>query len=104
MIHIVAVMHAQPGRREAFLKAWAKVAPLSRAEPGCLEYLALVDGPPGSIPSWANSLGPDGFILVEKFKDQAAFDAHGASPYMAVFGAETEGMLTAPAIYICRPQ
>jgi quinol monooxygenase YgiN len=103
MIHIVAIMRAQPGRREAFLKAWAKVAPTSRAEPGCLEYVALVDAP-GSAPSWANSLGPDGFILVEKFKDQAAFDAHGASSHMAAFGAETQGMLAAPAIYICQPQ
>ena len=47
-----------------------RLVPLARAEPGCLQFDAHRDPD-----------DPNRFFLFERYADQAAFDAHGASPH-----------------------
>src|SRR3712207_1337154 len=43
MVHVIATIQLQPGRRDAFLAEFHKLVPLVRAEDGCLEYGPAVD-------------------------------------------------------------
>jgi len=43
MIHVIAVITAKPGKREAILQAFRANVPAVQAEKGCLEYGAAVD-------------------------------------------------------------
>jgi quinol monooxygenase YgiN len=49
VIHVLAVITALPGQRDALLQAFRDNVPAVLAEPGCIEYGAAVDvdgGPP----------------------------------------------------------
>ena len=61
---------ASEGERDAVADLLRRLMPLSRAEPGCLQYDAHRDPD-----------DPDRFFLFERYADQAAFDAHAASPH-----------------------
>ena len=61
---------AKDGESEAVAELLRTLMPLSRAEPGCLQYDAHRDPD-----------DPNAFFLFERYADQAAFDAHGASPH-----------------------
>ena len=55
-------------------KAIVEMVRASRAEDGCIDY------------AFASDLAdPDTLILFERWRDQAALDAHGKSDHMAVF-------------------
>jgi len=48
MIHVIAVITARPGKREAILQAFRANVPAVRAEKGCIEYGAAVDAAYGA--------------------------------------------------------
>jgi quinol monooxygenase YgiN len=103
-VELVARFTALPGREgeveHLLLALTAKV----RAEPGCLDFApyrvaassagsGLVAGPEGI---GAAEIGPEaagtgvigaGFVVVEAYRDEAAFAAHLAAPYGATFNA-----------------
>lgn len=55
-------------------KAIVEMVRTSRAEDGCIDY------------AFASDLAdPDTLILFERWRDQAALDAHGKSDHMAAF-------------------
>ena len=55
-------------------KAFVEMVRASRAEDGCLDYAFATD-----------LADPDTLILFERWRDQAALDAHGKSAHMAEF-------------------
>ena len=61
---------ARDGESDAVAELLRQLVPLSRAEPGCLQYDAHRD--PDE---------PNTFFLFERYADQEAFDAHSASAY-----------------------
>jgi quinol monooxygenase YgiN len=61
---------AREGEREAVADLLRRLAPLSRAEPGCLQYDAHRD---------QDDL--DRFFLFERYADEAALEAHAASAH-----------------------
>ena len=61
---------AREGESDAVAESLRRLAPLSRAEPGCLQYDAHRDPD-----------DPDRFFLFERYVDQAALEAHAASPH-----------------------
>ena len=63
-------MGGEGGRARRRGRILAPAIPLSRAEPGCLQYDAHRDRD-----------DPNSFFLFERYVDEAAFDAHGASPH-----------------------
>jgi quinol monooxygenase YgiN len=101
MIHVLAVITAKAGQREAILQAFRANVPAVRAELGCIEYSATidaVDGPPSQTP-----YGPDTFVVIEKWQDMAALNAHAASPHMAAYGARTREFIASRVIHILEP-
>ena len=61
---------AQEGESEAIAGLLGRLMPLSRAEPGCLQYDAH-----------RNPDDPSSFFIFERYVDQAALDAHAASSH-----------------------
>jgi len=69
-ITVVARWQAAEGALEAVLAIVAELGPQSRAEPGCLGYEVYQGvGAPGSL------------LLIERYRDQAALDAHKQSAH-----------------------
>jgi len=71
MVHVMARITFEPGSADAGLGILAELAGASRAEPGCLSYEVF-----------RQSGAPHVFQTVERWADQAAADAHMATPHV----------------------
>jgi quinol monooxygenase YgiN len=101
MIHVIAVITTKPGMREEVLQAFRANVPNVRAEKGCIEYGAAIDSEP--VLKFQAALGPDTFMVVEKYQDLDALKAHAASPHMAAYSAKTKDMVASRTIHILSP-
>ncbi len=101
MIHVVAVITAKPGQREAVLDAFRANVPAVHAEEGCIEYGATIDA--DGFGSLQTKFGPDTFVVVEKWASADALKAHGAAPHMAAYAAKTRPMIASRIIHILTP-
>jgi len=83
-IVIVATIYPAPEYRDEVLAAHAKAQQtVHETEDGCLLY-ALHEGPDGRL------------VMIEKYTDQAAVDAHISGAGLAALQAALAGKLTAP--------
>jgi quinol monooxygenase YgiN len=98
MIHVVAIITAKPGQREAVLEAFRANVPAVHAEDGCIEYGATVDAD-----GFPTKFGPDTFVVVEKWASAEALKAHAASPHMAAYGAKTRPMIANRVVHVLSP-
>ena len=101
MIHVVAVITAKPGQREAILAHFRANVPAVRAEQGCIEYGAAVDADTGL--KFQTPWGPDSFLVIEKWESVEALKAHAAAPHMAAYGAKTKDLIATRVIHILSP-
>jgi len=101
MIHVIAVITAKPGKREAILQHFRANVPAVRAEKGCIEYGAAIDLEGG--PSFQTKWGPDTILVIEKWDSLDALKAHAAAPHMAAYGAKTKEMIASRVIHILSP-
>jgi quinol monooxygenase YgiN len=101
MIHVVAVITAKPGKREAVLEAFRANVSAVRAEKGCIEYAAAVDADP-ALPIQAK-YGRDTFVAIEKWESLEALKAHAAAPHMQAYGAKTRELIASRVIHILSP-
>jgi quinol monooxygenase YgiN len=74
---VIARYQAKPGEGDAVAAILARHTAQTRAEPGCLAFLGNRSAEDG-----------DRFVLYEQYADEAAFQAHRASPH---FRANIEG-------------
>ncbi len=98
MLHLIAVITAKPGQRAALLDAFSANVSNVRAEAGCIEYAATVDA--DGFPDVAAPLGPDSFIVVEKWASPEALRAHMAAPHMSAYGAQTKDLVAQRLLHI----
>jgi quinol monooxygenase YgiN len=101
MIHVVAIITAKPGMREAILKEFHANMPAVHAENGCIEYAPAVDAE--GVGSFQTRLGPDAFAVIEKWESIDALKAHAASPHMAAYAAKTRDMIASRIIHVLSP-
>jgi quinol monooxygenase YgiN len=101
MIHVLAIITAKPGQRDTILKAFRANMPAVHAETGCIEYAPAID----AVGAGANQakLGPDSFVVVEKWDSLDALKAHAASPHMAAYGAKTRELVASRVIHVLSP-
>jgi quinol monooxygenase YgiN len=100
MLHVVAIITAKPGQREAVLQAFRANVPAVHAENGCIEYGATVDADFGGFQT---KFGPDTFVVVEKWASAEALKAHAASPHMAAYAAKTKPMIANRVVHVLAP-
>lgn len=101
MIHVIALITTQPGKREKVLAAFNSNLPAVLAEDGCIEYGATVDAK--EIPPTRNSVGPDTFVVVEKWASLAALQAHAVAPHMKAYGANVKDMVSNRVVHVLEP-
>jgi quinol monooxygenase YgiN len=101
VIHVIAIITAKPGQREAILREFRANMPAVHAEQGCIEYGPAVDAE--GIGSFQTAFGPDTFVVVEKWESPAALRAHAAAPHMAAYAARTEEMIASRVIHVLSP-
>ncbi len=101
MIHVLAIITTLPGQRDAVLDAFRANMPAVHAEDGCIEYGPAIDAPGAGAVQTA--LGPDSFVVIEKWASMEALAAHAASPHMAAYGARTRPMLASRVIHVLTP-
>jgi quinol monooxygenase YgiN len=101
MIHVLAIITTKPGMREQVLEIFHANMPAVHAEDGCIEYVPVVDAE-GVGPS-QTKLGPDAFVVVEKWESLEHQNAHAAAPHMKEYGARTKDMLASRVIHVLSP-
>ena len=101
MIHVIAVITAQPGKRDQILQHFRANVPAVRAEKGCIEYGAAVDAD-NALP-FQTKWGPDTFLVIEKWESMDSLKAHAAAPHMAAYGAKTKELIATRVIRILSP-
>jgi quinol monooxygenase YgiN len=101
MIHVLAIVTAKPGLRDAVLKEFRASVSNVHAEKGCIEYGPVIDAEGAG--STQTALGPDSFAVIEKWESMEALKAHGAAPHMAAYAAKTRPMVANRVIYMLSP-
>ena len=92
-LHVVATIPGKPEAAQALGGALSTLATATREEDGCLAYDVF-----------ESAAVPGTFVTVERWRDQAALDAHMTSPHIAEAFAATEGALTGDvAIHPLKP-
>ena len=101
MIHVIAIITAKPGQREAILReARANIAAV-RAEDGCIEYGPATDAE--GLGSFQTKFGADTFVVIEKWRDAAALKAHAAAPHMSAYAAKVKDLIASRVIHVLAP-
>jgi quinol monooxygenase YgiN len=101
MIHVVAVITAKPGMREAILQHFRANVPTVLAEQGCIEYGPAIDADP-ALPI-QTKYGPDTFLAIEKWESVDALKAHAAAPHMVAYAGKVNDMIAGRVIHILSP-
>ncbi len=101
MIHVVAIITAKPGHRDAILEAFRANMPAVHAEAGCIEYGPAVDAE--GIGAFQTKFGADTFLVIEKWESLDHLNAHAASPHMRAYGAKTKDLIASRVIHVLSP-
>jgi quinol monooxygenase YgiN len=101
MIHVIALLTTKPGMRDKVLEAFRANVPAVRAEDGCIEYGPAIDAE--GLGSFQAKVGPDTFVVIEKWRDVAALKAHAAAPHMAAYAAKVKDMLAGRVVHVLSP-
>ena len=100
-VHVVAIITAKPGLRDALLQAFRANVPAVLAEQGCIEYQATIDA--DGVGAIQTEFGGDTFVVVEKWESLDALKAHAAAPHMAAYAASTKDMIADRVIHVLSP-
>lgn len=98
MIHVVAVIKAKPGQRDAILAAFKDNVPAVHAEQGCIEYRPVVDADnAGPIQT---EIGADSFMVIEKWETMDDLAAHAGSSHMAAYAQKVKAMIADRSVHV----
>jgi quinol monooxygenase YgiN len=84
-IHVFATVSAAPGNADELRAALTTLVEATLKEPGVIHYILHED---------PKNLG--NFYVFEAYKDQAAVDAHMASPHLAAAFAKAGPLVSGP--------
>jgi quinol monooxygenase YgiN len=101
MIHVLAVITAKSGMRDAILKELRANMPAVHAERGCIEYGPAIDAE-GTV-SFQTRFGPDTLVVIEKWDSSDALKAHADAPHMATYAAKTKDWIANRVIHVLSP-
>jgi quinol monooxygenase YgiN len=101
MIRVVAVITANPGRREELLALFRANMPNVHAEDGCVEYQPFVDAE--GFGGFQAPIGPDAFVVLETWASAEALKSHAAAPHMAAYAKASKPLIADRKIHIFAP-
>ncbi len=98
MLHVIALIVAVPGKRDALLEAFRANVPAVRAEAGCLAYAPAIDT--ANFSGTQALLGPDTFVVVERWASAEALLAHEHAPHMAAYREKTKDLVVSASVHV----
>lgn len=98
MVHVIAVITTNPGKREEVLDLFRANVPAVKEEDGCIEYGATVDA--DGVGGFQARYGDDTFVVIEKWASLDHLKAHAVSDHMKAYGAKTKDMLADRVIHV----
>lgn len=101
MIHLIATIQLALGARETFAHEFRRLAPLVRAEDGCIEYSGAMD-----IQTSIAAQAPvrnHVFTVVEKWEGEPALGAHSDAAHMHEQRKRVRDLATKTIIHVLRP-
>jgi quinol monooxygenase YgiN len=101
MIHVIATIECEAGKRADVLATFAWVTPFVKGEDGCIEYGTAVDVASGSAAQ--PPLRPDVITVVEKWRDVAALQAHSIAPHMLEYRQRVSGLVQKVTLQVLEP-
>lgn len=101
MIHVIATIELAPGTRDAFLTEFRKIIPDVRAEKGCIEYGPAIDA--ATDLTNQTEVGADKVVVVEKWEDVAALQAHLIAPHMQTFSVRVNDYVRGVHLLVLDP-
>ena len=82
MIIVTAIITAKPGKRDELISKSQDLIKATRLEPGCISYNL-----------YASTENEDALIMIEKYENKEALDAHMQADYFKAFCGETADIL-----------
>ena len=101
MIHVLAIITARPGQRDAVLEAFRANRPNVLAEDGCIEYAPTIDVPTGIAAQ--GGVRENVATIVEKWESLAALEAHLVAPHMQEYRGRVKDMVVGSSLQILEP-
>ena len=101
MIHVIATIEVAPGTRESFLAEFKANVPDVLRETGCLAYGPAIDFPTG-LPT-QNTIRPNVVVVVEKWADLDALNAHLQASHMIKYRARVKDFVVRVALQVLQP-
>lgn len=101
MIIVLATIQTAPGKQAEFLAAFRENVPNVLAEQGCIEYAPTTD-----VPTNISAQGPprpDVVVVVEKWADISALEAHLVAPHMISYRAKVKDLVQGVSLQVLKP-
>jgi quinol monooxygenase YgiN len=101
MIHVIATIECNDGKRAAFIEEFKKNVSNCLAEDGCIAYGPTIDLDSGFAPQ-----GPvrDNVVtVVEQWASLDALKAHMAAPHMATYRERVKDLVAGVSLQILEP-
>jgi quinol monooxygenase YgiN len=98
VVHVLAIITAKPGMREAILTEFRANMPAVHAEQGCIEYGPAIDAE--GMGKIQTPLGGDTFVVIEKWESMDDLKAHGASAHMKAYGEKNKDLVANRAVHV----
>jgi len=98
MIHVVAIITTAPGQRAEVLEAFRAIVPTVHEEEGCIEYRPVLDA--DGAEGVETAVGPDTFLVIEKWASLADLQAHSAAPHMQAYGGQVGHRVIGRAVHV----
>jgi quinol monooxygenase YgiN len=99
MIHVVAVITAKPGMRQAILDELHPIVPTIHAEPGCIEYTVTIDAPVVGDMHTQSPFGPDTFVCIEKWESLDHLKAHSTASFVLEYFPKVESIMAGRVVH-----
>ncbi len=101
MIHVIATLELEPGKRDFVLAEFRKIVPLVRAEKGCVEYGPALDAETSL--GIQHRIGPDSLMVIERWESLDALAAHDVAPHMQAYRAKVKQYVRGRDIRVLSP-
>jgi quinol monooxygenase YgiN len=100
MIHVIATVDLQPGKRDAFLAEFRKLIPDVKREAGYIEYGPAIDAET-DLPN--QSRNPDRVVIIEKWETLAHLKAHAVAPHMQAYRPKVKDFVKSMELRVLLP-
>ena len=98
LVHVIAIITTKPGKRDEVLSAFTENVPNVHAEDGCIEYGAAIDADEAG--GFQTEIGPDTFMVIEKWESLEHLKAHAIAPHMAEYSVKVKHLLIDRIIHV----